>query len=235
MFKKLFGESKGGPSAPSGSGGKPTAANQTINAIQNLSEREEQLEKRKSLLEKRVNEELEKAKEFTRQKKKSQALLALKKKKMYEQQLEQLDTLILRVNEQKMMLENQRTTADVVSSMHQAATASKNTMKEMKIENVDQIMDEIQEQNDQMRMISEAISQPTGLAAELDEDELLGELEDLEAEELDKQLLKPAPVPTTAAPAAEPAAKLPSVPQKAAAAKTPEELELEQLQAELAM
>lgn len=231
MFKRLFGENKGGPSAPSGS--KPSAANQTINAIQNLSEREEQLEKRKSLLEKRVNEELEKAKEFTRQKKKSQALLALKKKKMYEQQLEQLDTLILRVNEQKMMLENQRTTADVVSSMHQAATASKNTMKEMKIENVDQIMDEIQEQNDQMRMISDAISQPTGLAAELDEDELLGELEDLEAEELDKQLLKPAPVPATAAPT--PATKLPSVPQQPAAAKTQEELELEQLQAELAM
>jgi hypothetical protein len=132
-----------------------------------------------------------------------------------------------------MMLENQRTTADVVSSMHQAAQASKNTMKEMKIENVDQIMDEIQENNDQMRMIQDAISQPTGLAAELDEDELLGELEELEAEELDKQLLKPAPVPATAAPAAS-TALMPSVPQKQAG-KTAEELELEALQAELAM
>jgi hypothetical protein len=57
-------------------------------------------------------------------------------------------------------------------------------------------------------------------AVDLDADELEAELADLEAEELDNQLLEPAPVPATRAPAAaaaEPA--LPSVPQRAAAAK----------------
>jgi hypothetical protein len=39
---------------------------------------------------------MEKAREFTRQKKKSQALMCLKKKKMYEQQLERLDALVSR-------------------------------------------------------------------------------------------------------------------------------------------
>lgn len=230
MFKRIFGGGSG-PKPPSGG----SSANQTINAIQNLTEREEQLDKRKSLLEKRINEELAKAKEFTKQKKKPQALMCLKKKKMYEQQMEQVETLILRVNEQKMMLENQRTTADIISSMHAAAQASKQTMKEMKIENVDQIMDEIYEQNDQMRQVQEAISQPTGLGVDFDEDELLGELEDLEAEELDKQLLEPAPVPATKVPTG--ATALPSVPQKQAekSQKTPEELELEALQAEMAL
>jgi hypothetical protein len=91
--------------------------------------------------------------------------------------------------------------------------------------------------------INDALAQPTGLTADLDEDELLGELEELEAQELDKQLLAPAPVPAGRAPAAAakqqaPHAALPSAPQgrvPAAASKTPEELELEQLQAEMAL
>ena len=42
---------------------------------------------------------MDKAREFTRQKKKSQALMCLKKKKMYEQQLERLDALVSRRGE----------------------------------------------------------------------------------------------------------------------------------------
>jgi len=51
---------------------------------------------------------MEKAREFTRQKKKSQALMCLKKKKMFEQQLERMDALISRVLEQRNMLESSR-------------------------------------------------------------------------------------------------------------------------------
>jgi charged multivesicular body protein 4 len=71
---------------------------------------------------------MEKAREFTRQKKKSQALMCLKKKKMYEQQLERLDALVSRVMEQKNMLEEQQTTLGVLSDMAQAAKAQKKTM-----------------------------------------------------------------------------------------------------------
>jgi hypothetical protein len=236
MLKRLFGGA--GPaastSAPAGGGG---AVNLTINALQTLAEREEQLDKRKALLEKKINDELEKAKEFTRQKKKNQALMCLKKKKMYEQQLEQLDQLQMRVSEQRLMLENQRANTDVLAAMQQAAAAANANMKESKIENVDKILDEIQESNDQLRQVQEALAAPLGVAADLDEDELLGELEDLEAEELDKQLMEPAQVPATKLPQA--AAALPSVPATkvpaAQKAKTPEELELEALQAEMAL
>jgi len=67
------------------------------------------------------------------------ALTALKKKKMYETQLEQVENNILRVNEQQMMLENQRTTVETVSALRNAAHASKATMSEMKINDVDQV------------------------------------------------------------------------------------------------
>jgi DNA repair exonuclease SbcCD ATPase subunit len=125
MFKKLFGGPQKAPGAP----GSSQAANQTINAMQSLAEREEQLEKKKLLLEKRINDEMEKAREFTRQKKKSQALMCLKKKKMFEQQLERMDALISRVMEQRSMLEEQQTTIGVLASMQDAAKAQKKTMQ----------------------------------------------------------------------------------------------------------
>lgn len=72
-FKKLFG-GKPGPAQPQ-TAASTNAANKTISAIQGLTEHEESLEKRKALLEKRVEAELEKAKEFTKQKKKPQVML----------------------------------------------------------------------------------------------------------------------------------------------------------------
>ena len=90
------------------------------------------------------------------------ALMALKNKKLYETQLEQVENNMLRVNEQKIMLENQRATIETVSALKMSAESSKATMKEMKIEKVDQIFDDINEQNDQMREIQEALGQSLG-------------------------------------------------------------------------
>ena len=168
--------------------------------------------------------------------------MALKKKKMYETQLEQVENNILRVNEQQMMLENQRTTVETVSALRNAAQASKATMSEMKINDVDTVLDEISEQTDQMQQIQDAMGQPIGAAADLDEDALMQELEDLESEQLDTELLAPAPAPSgkVAAKAGKdelpsvPAGKAKPAPAKARPAKTAEEDELAALEAEMA-
>jgi len=234
MFKKLFGSGSGKDSGSSGgasSGGPSKGAADTMGAITKLDETLEMLTKRSGLLEKKVAEQMEKAKAMTKAGNKRAALMALKNKKLYETQLEQVETNMLRVNEQKIMLENQRTTIETVSALKTSADTSKATMKEMKIEKVDQIFDDINEQNDQMREIQEALGQSVGPAADMDEDELLAELEEMEAEQLDSELMEPA-VPTKKVDAG-----LPSVPtgKVQAPAKTPEELELEQLQAEMAL
>ncbi len=88
--------------------------------------------------------------------------MALKNKKLYEAQLEQIEANIMRVSEQKVMLENQRTTIETVSALSSAAEASKQTMTEMKIEKIDKIFDTINEQSDQMREIQEALGQSLG-------------------------------------------------------------------------
>ncbi|CAD7702079.1 unnamed protein product [Ostreobium quekettii] len=244
-FRKMLGIKGGSSSKPPFEETKKTkaAAEKTINAIGDLNENEERLEKKRALLEKKMGEELQRAKEYSQQKKKSQALTALKKKKMYEAQLEQTNNLILRLNEQKLMLEGQSTTADVLKSMHTAATAAKQTMQELDINDVDDLVSKIQDQNDEMAQVQEALAQPTGMMNELDDDELLGELDGLEAELLDEELMAPAHVPAAQAPAAEAstseyAAGLPAAPVGAAAAPAKAtnqvEEELAALEAELA-
>ncbi|CAL5227368.1 g10318 [Coccomyxa viridis] len=252
MFKRIFGQGSGGGGGPAGPRPNVSSTAQTVDAIQKLGETEELLIKRRTLLEKKIAQELEKAKGYSKAQNKRAALMALKKKKMYETQLEQCENNILRVNEQQMMLENQRTTVETVSALRDAAHASKYTMSEMKITDVDQVLDEINEQTDQMQQIQDAMAQPIGPAADVDEDELMGELENLESEQLDDQLLEPAPVPTARpaqpqaqlahAQAARPQANspMPNVPhsrpaQAARPAKSKEEEELEALEREMAV
>lgn len=62
------------------------------------------------------------------------------------------------------------------------------SLQEMKIENIDTTLEEIQEVGEQMRVINEAISQPVGGFQDLEMDDLEAELAELEAEELDNQV-----------------------------------------------
>ena len=50
-------------------------------------------------------------------------------------------------------------------------------MQELDIGSVDKVLDEINEQADQMAQIQDAMSQPMGGAAAIDDDDLLAELE----------------------------------------------------------
>ncbi|CAD7694894.1 unnamed protein product [Ostreobium quekettii] len=181
-FLRIFGMGGDGQNSSTPVLTKDRAAESMINSLESLNETEESLEKKRALLEKRIKDELEKAKALNAQAKKKEALLALKKKKMLESQIEQTDNLILRISEQRIMLENQRTTAEAVSTMVGAADAAKQTMAEMNIDNVDKLMDEINEGNNMMAAVNDALGQGFDLGINLDEDELDEELKQLEAE-----------------------------------------------------
>lgn len=200
--------------------------------------------KRRDLLDKKIAQELQRAKDASAAKNKRGALAALKKKKLLEGQRDALENNIARITEQQGMLEDQRIQITHLAAMRNATQASKQTMQEMDIGSVDKVLDEMNEQADQMAQIQDAMAQPIGGAAQIDEDDLLAELEDIESQELDNQLLEPAPVPSSQVPSRVPAQPqahssqaLPSVPARKAPAKpqkTAEELELEQLEAEMA-
>ncbi|CAM8955570.1 unnamed protein product [Rhodiola kirilowii] len=190
------------------------------------------LEKKEGVLIRKASAEVEKAKEYTKAKNKKAAIQCLKKKRLYEQQIEQLGNFQLRIHDQMIMLEGAKATTETVDALRSGAAAMKSMQKATNIDDVDKTMDEINEQTENMKQIQEALSAPIGAAADFDEDELEAELEELEGAELEEQLLQPATTaPTTSMPV--PAGRQPTRP--APSRNTAEEDELAALQAEMAL
>lgn len=188
------------------------------------------------MLQKKMAEEIKKAKEYTKMKNKRAALQCLKRKKMYEAQADQLANQQLRIHDQKIMLEGAKATTETVAAMRSGAQAMKKLQKETNIDDVDKTMEEITEQTENLRQINDALGQPIGFAAEIDEDDLDAELQELEAEELDRQLMEPAIPPTSARAEPDVGLDLPTVPTGGVAtAASTEEDELRALEAELAL
>lgn len=194
---------------------------------------EEVLNKKQTYLEKRVEEQLKIIKE-NGTKNKRVALAALRKKKQLESQLEKIDGTLTTIEFQKEALENANTNAEVMKVMSFASKAMKAAHNNMDLDQVEDLMDEIKEQQQISSEIANAISSPVSFGAEFDEDDLMKELEEMEQEELDKQLLE------TTVPAAS-TANLPEVPSsplesksKASAAQAKKKQEEEDELAELA-
>jgi len=179
-------------------------------AIQRLRETEEMLQKKSDFLEKKIEQELAVAKK-NGTKNKRVAIQALKRKKRYEKQLQQIDGTLSTIEFQREALENASTNTEVLRVMGDAAKALKAAHKNMNVDDIHNLMDDVAEQQEIANEISDAISNPVGFGQDVDEDDLMKELEDLEQEELDEKLLDVGPI----------ADKLPSVPsaQPAAAAR----------------
>ncbi|XP_057977098.1 vacuolar protein sorting-associated protein 32 homolog 2-like [Malania oleifera] len=211
---------------------KPEPKANALTSLDKLNETLEMLEKKEKVLVKKASAEVEKAREFTISKNKKAAIKCLKRKRLYEQQIEQLGNFQLRVHDQMILLEGAKATTETVDALRTGAAAMKALHKAVNVDDVDKTMDEINEQTESLKQIQEALSAPMGSAADFDEDELEAELEELEGAELEEQLLQPA----STAPAA--SAHVPAggqtthpAPQKT----TPEEDELAALQAEMAL
>ncbi|GAB2268342.1 hypothetical protein Dimus_003307 [Dionaea muscipula] len=212
--------------------GKPKPETSAVATLDKLSETLDLLEKKEKVLAKKAVAEVEKAKEFTRAKNKRAAIQCLKRKRLYEQQIEQLGNFQLRIHDQMILLEGAKATTETVDALRTGAAAMKAMQKATNIDDVDKTMDEINEQTENMKQIQEALAAPVGIAADFDEDELEAELEELEGAELEEQLLQPATT-APAAPVQIPAGRQPArpIPQK----RTAEEDELAALQADMAL
>lgn len=176
LIGKLFG------------GGKSEKAPTTGEAIQKLRDTEEMLIKKQDFLEKKIQQEISIAKQ-NGTKNKRVALQALKRKKRYDKQLQQIDGTLSTIEMQREALESANTNTNVLQTMNEAAKALKSAHQHMDVDKVHDMMDDIAEQQEVASEISEAISNPVGYGYDVDEDELLAELEELEQEELDERLL----------------------------------------------
>ncbi|XP_034136192.1 charged multivesicular body protein 4c isoform X1 [Drosophila guanche] len=178
-------------------GGKKEVAPTTGEAIQKLRETENMLIKKQEFLEAKIEDELSIARKNASKNKRELALQALKKKKRLEKQLQQIDGTLSTIEMQREALESANTNTAVLTTMKNAADALKNAHQHMDVDKVHDMMDDIAEQQDVAREISDAISNPVAFGADLDDEDLERELDELEQENFDKEIIGiPEPAPT---------------------------------------
>ncbi|CAG8652174.1 5144_t:CDS:2 [Paraglomus brasilianum] len=164
-------------------------------AVLRLRETLSMLEKREAFLQNKIDSELKTAKLNAGTNKRA-ALMALKRKKQYMNQIEKISGSRLQIDTQVMAIENANVSLETVRAMQVGAEAMKSIYGSMDINTVDDTMESIREQMDLAEDISNAISVPLGVDF-LDDDELAAELEELEQEALDNQLLGAEAPPVT--------------------------------------
>jgi len=141
------------------------------------------LEKREAFLSTKVTAEREKAKRLSTTNKK-EAMMALKRKALYLTQIDKLNGARTKLDEQMIAIESASTNLVVLDAMSEGAAAMKSINRQMTIEKVEEINDEIQDQMLVAEEIGAAIAQPSGSSL-VDEDELEAELNALAQEQLE--------------------------------------------------
>eukprot|EP01134_Creolimax_fragrantissima_P003577 CFRG3577T1 len=188
-------------------------------SIQNLRQTQDMLSKRQTHLNKKISDELDTAKRLNKAGNKKGALQALKRKKQYEVHADRIDGTLNSLEAQILAIEGASMNKLAFDALRNGAATMKKEQNNMKLEDIDNVMDDVQEQMEVADEIGQALSQGFGNSM-YDDDELLNELEELEALEMDGEL-ESTPVSFPDVPSA--------VPQKAQAQKTPEDDELAQL------
>ncbi|KAG6812330.1 hypothetical protein H0H92_003414 [Tricholoma furcatifolium] len=208
----------------------------TREAIVTLRQQLQMIEKKEDYLQKKVEEETQKAKSNAVSNKtesiaplcRAVALAALKRKKATEQELDRLAGTRLQLEMQVNTLESANLNAETMAAMKKASDALKVIHGNLTIDKVDATMASVNEQRELATEIANSIANPLYGDA-LDEDELKQELEELEQDELNERLSG-----AERAPVHLPAGSV-EVRQPAVAVEDDEDAQLRELQAALAM
>ncbi|KPA81402.1 hypothetical protein ABB37_03780 [Leptomonas pyrrhocoris] len=224
MFNRLFGKEK--QVQPNRGGGGSKSAAKTM---EEMDAAIDLLEKREAALEKRMEAELVKAKQFYAKKNTQGALQCMKRKKMYEEQLLNIGAQKQNLETLKFTVQNQTMNHEVLKAQVAAKDELKVSNKKMNADKIEDNMDELMEEMDKANQVSEALRQPIDNNF-VDEDELMNELE-MELGDMD---LEEAPAVETKMPEMPkvPSAKLPAKPTRTKAQE--DEDALAALEAELA-
>jgi len=215
--KEASTTSKGTTSSGGGGGSNPA------NTVVKLREAVLNQEKREEHLQRKVDAMAKEAKAKMAKKDKKGAMFAMKRRKLYEQEIIKIGNVKMTLETQMMQLESAAQNAETFSAMKAGTSAMSRIHNQVGIDQVDDLMDDIREEIENGNEINEAMAQAVDpLCA--DEDDLMAELEALGADDLEAELLEPSPV-----------VNLPAVPDsKLPTLNTEEAAEMKKLEAELA-
>ncbi|EIM88365.1 vacuolar-sorting protein SNF7 [Stereum hirsutum FP-91666 SS1] len=210
-------------------GGRRDPKQSARDAIVTLREQLHMIEKKEDYLQKKIDEELKRAKTNATSNK-TAATAALRRKKMHETELDKLSGTRLQLETQINTLESANINAETMQAMKKGSDALKSIHRGMNMDTVDATMNEINTQRELANEISDAISNPAFAGLEVDEDELKAELAELEQEDLNERLMGADHVPVHQPAGATRISETPARTQE-----EEEEAELKELQAALAM
>ncbi|KAF2264983.1 vacuolar-sorting protein-like protein snf7, partial [Lojkania enalia] len=197
-------------------------------AILQLRGQLEMLNKREKHLQNQMDEQDNLARKYVSSNK-SAAKAALRRKKQFEQSLEQTSAQIMTLEREIYSIETANINKETLEAMKNAGQAMKQIHAGLTPDKVDDVMEGLRDQHAIGQEISEAITQGVGNTG-IDEDELDEELAELQQEQLDEQMLNTGTVPV-----GDKVGKLPTVPKAKVQEEDDEEEELRKLQAEMAM
>uniref|UniRef100_A0A0D6QXA0 Charged multivesicular body protein 5 n=1 Tax=Araucaria cunninghamii TaxID=56994 RepID=A0A0D6QXA0_ARACU len=113
---------------------------------------------------------------------KSRAMRILKQKRMYEGQRDMLYNQTFNLDQVAFAAEGIKDAQQTVSAMKAANKELKGSLKTMKIDDIDNMQDEMMELMDVSSEIQESLGRSYSVPDDIDEEELMGELDALEAD-----------------------------------------------------
>lgn len=209
-------------------GGRRDTKQAARDAIVGLRQQLQMIEKKEEHLQKKIDEELKKAK-ANAVSNKAVATQALRRKKASEAEMDRLAGQRLQLELQINTLESANLNAETMAAMKKASDVLASIHGNITMDKVDSTMSKITEQREIANEIAEALSNPTGMDA-ADEDELKEQLAELEQETLDERLAGAEHVPLHI-----PAGAHQVEERRKVAVEDDEEAQLRELQAALTM
>lgn len=223
------------PPASAPAGGSGTAA------IAKVRDTIETMGKRKDHLLRKMDAETKQAIEYSKKSKKKEAIGCIKRKKMYEKQVDQITNTIFTLEQQQLTLESMNINREALEANKVANAALADQVKQMGgVDAVAEVIDNVEEGLQDANEIQEELGRVVAMPGmDDDEDELLAELEGLEEEQLASELtsvdLGSNAEAVKEMPKAPDSLSLPAAGTKKVAAMTDEERELAELEASMAM
>merc|ERR1712137_213165 len=120
------------------------------------------------------------------------ALFCMKRKKLYETEIDKIQNVKMTLETQVINLESAAQNAETYKAMQAGTTTMKKIRNDVGIDQVDDVMDNIKEEMEMAQEINSAMAQSVDPIL-ADDDELLAELNALETSDLEAELLKPTP------------------------------------------
>jgi charged multivesicular body protein 4A/B len=162
---------------------------QILSSMEGLRKTIEDIGKRSQVLQNKAQNEMKEALQKKKMGDKSGALISLKRKKLYESEIGKLEGARMNLEHELFAIEGASINKSIFDALKTGSQIMKQVHGDIKIEDIDRLKDDMEEQQEMFNEFNEAISQPIGMLSTVDDDELMDELDQLEAKEYETNML----------------------------------------------